>query len=255
MKLAVFSDVHGNLTALETVLADIDRHQPDKVWMLGDLAALGQRPNDCVTVLRERHEADPDHFKVIGGNTDRYLVTNARMSMPPAKDADGFQRLTQQSKIINVALDWAREKLSWENYEFLAKILHKEVGEKVAGYGYVLGYHAIPGNDEFNITDSTPDEAARDSVLDRPLRLGIYGHIHRQVNRDLGRVRLMNPGSVGLSFDNPGYAQYALLTFDNGAVNVQMRNLPYDIDAAIADAAENGHPAPPMLEALMRNGQ
>lgn len=251
MKLAVIADIHGNLTALETVLAEIDNAGDiDLVWVLGDLAAHGPQPAACVTLLRERHEADKDRFKVIGGNTDRYLVRNARMAHKPAEDEAGYNAYLAQFRQEDAMFDWARAALGWANYEFLSKIIGAEVGEAVAGYGYVLGYHAVPGDDEYNITPDTPDEEALDSVLDRPLRLGVYGHIHRQVDRDLGRVRLVNPGSVGLSFEKPGHAQYAVLTFDGGNVAVDLRNPPYNAAAALGVAQAAGHPAPHFLASM-----
>jgi predicted phosphodiesterase len=251
MKLAVIADIHGNLTALETVLNEIDNEgDVDMTWVLGDLAAHGPQPAECVTLLQERHEADKDRFKIIGGNTDRYLVNNARMSRKRAEDEAGYNAYVEQFRQENDMLDWARAALGWANYEFLSKIIGREVGETVEGYGIVLGYHAIPGDDEYNITPDTPDEEALDSVLDRPLRLGVYGHIHRQVDRDLGRVRLVNPGSVGMSFEKAGHAQYMLLTFDEGNLTVEHRNPAYDAAAALAIAKSVGHPHPAFLASV-----
>jgi predicted phosphodiesterase len=254
MRLAVIADIHGNLPALETVLADVDAAGVDKVWVLGDLAAHGGNPAACVEYIRERHSANEDGFQVIGGNTDRYLVTNARSARRPAEDADGYQRYAAQFKVENDVLMWGMAQLGWENYEFLGKLIGKELRLKVDGYGLVMGYHAVPGDDEQNILPDTPDEEALDSVLDRPLRLGLYGHIHRQLDRDLGRVRLVNPGSVGMSFETPGQAQYAILTFEGGAVSVDMRRLPYDVDAAVRALHTAGHPHAAAIEKIYRDG-
>lgn len=244
MKLAVIADIHGNLPALDAVLAAVDAENVDKTWVLGDLAAHGGSPAECVTRIRERQTADEDNFQVIGGNTDRYLVNNSRMAKPAAKDADAYQEQVKQAKIESDMFDWARGELGWENYEFLAKRIGRELRLKVDDYGLVMGYHAVPGNDEYNITPDTPDEEALDSVIDRPLRLGLYGHIHRQVNRDLGRVRLVNPGSVGLSFESHGRAQFALLTAEDGTVDIDLREIDYDTDAATQALHDNNHPHP-----------
>lgn len=270
MKLAVLSDIHGNITALETVLADLDTvADVDAVWVLGDIAAHGPAPAATTDIIRERYEAaraaaeqakangteaDVIPFKVIGGNTDRYLVTNARSARKPAEDADSYADLMRQYHSENSVLTWGAAQLGWANYAFLAKRIGREISEKVDGYGLVMGYHAVPGDDEYNITPDTPDEEALDSVLDRPLRLGIYGHIHRQVNRDLGRVRLVNPGSIGMSFEKPGYAQYAIITFEEGAVDVEFRNLPYDVDAVVALARAADHTDVAWLEKVLREG-
>ena len=253
MRLAVIADIHGNLTALNAVLSHLDTSdQPDQIWVLGDLASHGAQPAECVTVIRERHEANKETFRVIGGNADRYLVTNERMARPAAKDADTYQTILNQFHAESAILDWGRSQLGWENYEFLSKLIGREIWESVEGYGIVLGYHAIPGNDEYNITPDTPDEEALDSVLDRPIKLGLYGHIHRQVDRDLKRVRLVNPGSVGMSFEKPGFAQYALLTFTDGAVSVAHHNIPYDVSAVLALAKDAGHPAVDFLEKALK---
>ena len=86
MKLAVFADIHGNLPALNAVLADMDAAGDfDLIWCLGDLAALGGQPHACLQALLQLREAQGDEaVKIIGGNTDRYLVTGERM---PAKAA------------------------------------------------------------------------------------------------------------------------------------------------------------------------
>lgn len=254
MKLAVIADIHGNYRALETVLAELDGVNADKTWVLGDLAAHGPRPAECVTKIRELHEADKENFLVIGGNTDRYLVRNSRMARKPATDAEAYQQYIEQYEYENETFTWGTAQLGWENYEFLSKILGREVSQNVEGYGIVMGYHAIPGDDEYRIDPDTPDEEALDSVLDRPLRLGVYGHIHRQVNRDLGRVRLVNPGSVGLSFEAPGKAQYAVLTFDGGRVEIDLREVPYDVNAAVADLDAAGHPHPQPIAQMMTEG-
>ncbi len=255
MKLAVLSDIHGNLQALNAVFADLESVNADKTWVLGDLAAHGPHPAACATAIRERHAADKDNFQVIGGNTDRYLVTNARMAKKKAEDEATYQRYAQQIPVENAIFSWGTLKLGWENYAFLSKILGHELSHNVDDYGMVMGYHAIPGDDEYNITAETPAEEALDSVLDRPLRLGIYGHIHVQLERDLGSVKLVNPGSVGLSFDAPGKAQYAVLTFEDGTVRVDQRQIPYDVDAAIADFDETGHPHPDGIVRLYREGR
>ena len=74
MRLAVFGDIHGNLPALEAVMDDISGAGGfDHYWCLGDLAALGGQPSECIQrLLAWRGELGEDKFKIIGGNTDRY---------------------------------------------------------------------------------------------------------------------------------------------------------------------------------------
>ena len=244
MRLAVLSDIHGNLTALEAVLQDMAQvGTVDLTWCLGDLAAFGSRPAECIRRIKALAEADEGKtFKVIGGNTDRYLITDERPKAPMAADEAAFHKARGEWRYLNDALLWTVDQLSFEDYEFLKKIDGHELSKKVDGYGYVIGYHAIPGNDETNLTPETPADEARDFLLDREGRLAIGGHIHRQMDRDLGRWRAINVGSVGMPFDVKGQASWGLFTFEDGQVTVDLRRVPFDVDAAIADLGAAGFP-------------
>ncbi len=256
MRLAVISDLHGNLVALETMLTDLDTAGgADTVWCLGDIAAFGPHPTECIRRLRDlREQYGKNNFKIIGGNTDRYLVTGERYPMPPSKDADALKKLVKSRKVINTILDWNAEQLDFEDYEFLAKILRKELSLKVDGYGWVIGYHAIPGDDEPMLREDTPEEEARDALLDREGRLAIGGHTHIQMDRDLGNWRILNPGSVGSSIPAPGNAQWALLHFADGDVKVDFRSVPFDVSVAIADLDAVGYPVSEFIIKTWRSG-
>ncbi|MEO8612250.1 MAG: metallophosphoesterase family protein [Chloroflexota bacterium] len=244
MRLAVLSDIHGNLIALDAVLADIQASgEVDVTWCLGDIAAFGPRPAECIRRLKALAEADEGKkFKVIGGNTDRYFVTGERPRQEPAKDAESFKKMVAEWETFDAGIHWGLEHLSFEDYEYLSKILGHELSKEVKDYGAVIGYHAIPGDDEARLTPETPAEEANDALLDREGRLGIGGHIHRQFDRDLGAWRIINVGSVGMSANNPGFAEWGLFTFDNDVLTVDFRRVPYDVDALVADFYAVGYP-------------
>ncbi|MGQ9889805.1 MAG: metallophosphoesterase family protein [Aggregatilineales bacterium] len=247
MRLAVFSDIHGNLTALEAALADLDAAGgADRVWVLGDLAAFGPRPSTCIARLRALRETwGQDRFQIIGGNTDRYLVTGERLRTPPAADETAFGKLAQAWQERDTILNWCAGQLTWADYQDLKNLLGRELDLRVPNYGHVIGYHGTPGNDEGFLAPETEAEEAEDALLDREGRLGIGGHIHRQMDRNLGRWRAVNVGSVGLSFDTPGFAQWGLFAFaDDGALTVDLRRVPYDVAQLEADLRAVGHPLP-----------
>ncbi|MBZ0294680.1 MAG: hypothetical protein K8L99_19095, partial [Anaerolineae bacterium] len=182
--------------------------------------------------------------QVIGGNTDRYLVDGTRLKSPAAKDQEAFLKLKDSWQARDTSLNWAVGQISFEDYEQLAKINGRELGLEVEDYGYVIGYHAIPGDDEGFLKPDTAEEEALDALLDREGRLGIGGHIHVQMDRDLGQWHVVNVGSVGMSFDMPGKAQWGLFTFENGDVSIDLRAIDYDVTAMLADMDTVGHPAP-----------
>lgn len=247
MRIAVLSDIHGNLTALRHVLRRFDELGSfDQYWCLGDLAAFGPRAHDCIALIREQVERHGDKvFKVIGGNTDRYLVTGERFKVAPVTEADNLAAFAQAMRQRDRILNWNLDQLNWEDYEFLHKILGAELRLSVPDYGVVCGFHAIPGDDEaMNFLPDKSAEEAQDALLDREGRLALVGHTHQAMDRELNHWRVINPGSVGLSFSQPGYAEFAVLTFENGHCDAQLYAEPYAVDELIADLNAMGHPEP-----------
>ena len=251
MRLAVLADIHGNLRAFEAAWADIAaRGDFDEIWCLGDLAAFGPRPADCVRRVLELREAMGEKkLRVIGGNTDRYLVHGMRPAWTPAaEDAGALRALAPAWTLRDRALNWSVEQLAWEEYDFLRGILGRELSLRAPGYGPVIGYHAIPGDDEsMALRPDSPAEEALDALLDREGRLGIGGHTHLQMDRDLGQWRAVNVGSVGWSFGAPGMAEWGLFTFENGVATVELRRVPWNVNAVLQDFTTVRHPAPELF--------
>lgn len=245
MRLAVFSDVHGNFTALEAVLADLESvGEVDLIWCLGDLAAFGPQPAECVSKVRElKEQYGKEKFKVVGGNTDRYIVTGKRPDVPAAKDAEDLQKHQQNFQQRDDILNWSLAQLSWDDYKFLSKIIGRETRTHVDGYGTIIGFHAIPGDDEAPaLKPDTADEEAADALLDRAGRLAIAGHTHLTMDRTVGNWRVLNPGSAGLSFNDATQAEWLLITVEDGTATTDFRKVAFDVDAAIAQAEAVGYP-------------
>jgi predicted phosphodiesterase len=250
MRLAILSDIHGNLHALEAVLNDLaSMGEIDLFWCLGDYAVFGTRPAECVAKLRElQAQYGEKKFKLIGGNTDRYIITGKRPEIPAAKDADAFAKRASSYQERDDIHNWTLSKLSWEDYEFVAKTLGRELFTRVEDYGEVIGFHAIPGDDEpRSLRPEVPDEEAADALLDRAGRLAIAGHTHTVMDRILGNWRVINPGSIGMSFTDIHFAEWALINFENGEAQVDFRRVPYDMQALIADVSASGYPHPNWL--------
>lgn len=245
MRLAVFADIHGNLPAFKAALADMDSAgEFDLIWCLGDLAAMGGQPHDCIQLLlslREKH--GEEQFKIIGGNTDRYLVTGERMPFSRAKDPEDFAAFRANILSVSAIVAWNLQGITWEDYDLLRKILGKELRQDIAGYGTVIGFHAIPGDDEaISLGPESAEEEAADALLDREGRLALCGHTHLAMDRQIGSWRVVNPGSIGLSFGNPGFAEWGLLEWENGVLNVDLRRVPYDAEQTLRDWDALGYP-------------
>lgn len=247
MRLAIISDIHGNLFALEAAIQDLESvGELDLIWCLGDLAAWGTRPTEAVAKVRElQAKYGEEKFKVIGGNTDRYIIAGQRPMIPPAKNEEGMQKRRANFAMRDDILNWALAQLSWEDYEFLAKTLGRELRKRVDGYGDLIGFHAIPGDDDsIALRPDAPEEEALDALLDREGRLAIGGHTHLVMDRQLGDWRVINPGSIGLSMTDPNFAEWALISFEGSEANIDFRKVPCDFQQMIDEMETVGYPHP-----------
>lgn len=262
MRLVAFSDIHGNQVAFDALRADLERIGGwDQLWVLGDIAAFGGRPAECIRgvkafVDQAESENKKGSVRVIRGNTDRYLINGSRHKVKPAENEEQFEKIRAKIVRDDKALQWGMAQLSFDDYDFLRK-LGGECDFTIPDYGTVIGYHAIPGDDEGDLQPDTSDEEAADALLDREGRLGIGGHVHVQMDRQLttSAWRAINIGSVGMSNDKPGYVEYGVFTFENGDVQVELRAIPYDVDAAVQDVLDSKFPNPDWLINIYRNGQ
>ena len=209
MRVAALYDIHGNLPALEAVLADVDRAGVDRIVIGGDVVP-GPMPRETIACLMDL--GLPTEF--IQGNGDREVVARMR----------GIETGTVPGK-FRAVMDWVAGQLLPEDEQLLdgwAKTLHVGIPE----LGDVLFCHATPRNDTDIFTRLTRDDrvAAVLGALDVPVV--ICGHTHMQFDRTIGRTRVVNAGSVGMPFGEPG-AYWLLLGPD-----IQLRRTVYDLAKA-----------------------
>ncbi len=250
MRIAVLADIHGNLIALDGVLADLKGVGAlDKIWVLGDFAAFGTRPAACVQRIMDLQEAyGKEVCQVIGGNTDRYVVQGVRPKLPLVQDEASYAARQRAFVERDAIFNWTLAQLSYAQYRFVAESIGHELAVDVAGYGHVIGFHAVPGSDEPNsLRPDSPDDEASDALLDREGVLALCAHTHLRMVRRVGGWQVVNAGSVGMSFSQVGRAEWGLLTIEEGTLTVDLREVLFDPAAVVADAEAVGFPAPDFL--------
>ncbi len=235
-RLVALSDVHGNLLALEAVLADVQTlGMPDAIWVLGDLTAFCPWPVETLVRLREL-----PNVAFLQGNTDRYLVTGRRPALrihSPEDWANASVHLAERDANFR----WTVERLSYTDYEFL-RTLPLQLEMDIPGYGRVVAVHATPTDDEAVIFPDMSDDQIRPHLSGLDARLLLYGHTHRPLDRTVDGVRLVNDGSVGLPMDGDPRAAYALLEFEGDQCTVAIRRVAYDVEVVIAELERVEHP-------------
>ncbi len=244
MRVAAIYDVHGNLPALEAVLEDIRHSKVDAIVVGGDVLP-GPMPRETLGYLLNLNL--PVHC--IQGNGDREVLARMR-----GGDAS---TLPEQAK---EAVRWNAQQLTPE-YEQLLASWPRELRMRIRGLGDVLFCHATPRNDTEIFTRLTSEDRLSQVFASANASLVVCGHTHMQFDRMIGSVRVLNAGSVGMPFGNPG-AYWLLL-----GPEIQLRHTRYDLAKAAERIRSTDYPqaqefaaqnvlAPPseekMLEAFAR---
>ena len=222
MRVALIADIHGNLVSLEAVLADIDRRGADAVVCLGDVAATGPQP--VAAVERVAAIGCP----VVMGNTDEWLI----QPRDEAIEDDDTRR------IVEIDL-WAHEQLTAGQRDLLRGY------QPLVTLDGLLAYHGSPRSNTEVLLPTTPDAelTAMLSGHREPVLAG--GHTHLPMLRRHHGSLVINPGSVGMPFEqvdggfrNPPWAEYAIV--DDG--QVEFRRVPVDVGVVTAAALASGMP-------------
>jgi putative phosphoesterase len=212
MRIAIVSDIHGNLTALEAVLADLKTVAPDVILHGGDLAHGGARPAEVVDRIRELG------WPGVCGNTDEMLWAPETLREFAGKSPARFQRMFEMiGEIGTTAREWlGEERIAW------MKTIPRE-----QRCGAVALVHASPGD-----LWRAPSPDAVDSHLlgvygSLSAPVAVYGHIHQPYVREMGGLTVANTGSVSSSYDGDTRASYLVVEDGRAAI----RRVEYDVEA------------------------
>jgi putative phosphoesterase len=222
VRVAALYDIHGNLPALEAVLADVDAAGVDDIVCGGDIVA-GPLPSECLALLRDRGA------RFIKGNADRLVVD-------PSGDTDRFAHERLRPQELDEVAGWPAN-----------------VTVEIERLGRVLFCHGTPRSDEEILSAGTPEDVAAEAVVGLSADVVVCGHTHQQYDRNVGGVRLVNAGSVGLPYEGRAGAYWALLGPD-----VELRRTEYDVASAVEVLEATGFPrlrqfmVPSLLEPISR---
>jgi putative phosphoesterase len=234
VRLAIISDIHGNLTALEAVMADLRETAPDLIFHGGDLAAGGARPAEIIDRIRGLG------WQGVLGNTDEMLYRPESLTEFAARSP----HLRPLFDVIEGQATFTREALGDERMAWLRSL------PMAQNAGSVALIHASPES-----LWIAPGAKATDDELDSAYRqlaspISIYAHIHHPYIRRIADRIIANTGSVSLSYDGDWRASYMLIDEDSPAI----QRVEYDIDAEANALASSRLPHADWVARTLRTG-
>lgn len=241
MKIAIISDIHGNLEALDAVLKDIKERKCDKIFCLGDLAMAGPEPS--ITVNRVRNLLKNDNFLLIQGNTDQKLGTYC----------EHFEKVLEENVPVMASAYRADLKnLTTDDKEFLANLPENLIVEE-NGVKIML-CHGSPRKNDENITGDLPVEKVEEIIANTEADVILCGHTHVPCGfaTNTGKT-VVNAGSVGRPFAENPKACYAIINIaENGDYEIEHRLIKYDIETAAKKLEKRGFDGCEKLAGMLR---
>jgi predicted phosphodiesterase len=243
-RVAVLSDVHGNLVALEATLAAIRAETPDAILVAGDLVLNGPDPAGSVEALRAMQA---DGARIVSGNTD-IAVADFDFGAAFPWYQDGVP------EAVRIAAEWAHDALSDEQLDWL-RGLPSERRLRIDDDALLLVVHASPGSQTRGFDQALDANVIFERAAETDARVICVGHTHVPEVRDLGWKVIVNDGSAGYVFDGDPTASWALVTIEGGEVAADIRRTPFDALAVANAISARGLPGDVYRAATVRTGK
>jgi predicted phosphodiesterase len=242
-KVAVLSDVHGNLEALTAVRAAIKKERPDAVVIAGDHVFQGPDPAGVVDALREMEATGAT---IVQGNTD--------VAVADFDYAAAFPWMTDGvPEAFRAAAEWAHDQLGDDRIAWLRRLPAER--RLMLEDTMLLACHASPGSQTQGFDSQLDPSVVLERVSRTDARLICCGHTHLPEIRDLGWKLIVNDGSVCLVFDGDPTASWAVVQIDGSEITAEIRRAEFDTMAVANAISARGLAGDVYRAATVRTGK
>jgi predicted phosphodiesterase len=217
MQIAVLADIHGNLPALEAVAADLERLNPDLIFVAGDFQNRGPNPREVTQFVAE------SGWTLLRGNHEDYVI-----------------RQSQKSGDLNVTdpYNWLPARWTADlTSDFVESIKRLPIATTLLGPDNlsIVVAHGSPRSNNEGFFPTTTEAKAREMIGNDPPGLLCVGHSHLPFVRQVNSTLLVNVGAVGFPFDGDRRASFGLITWDRDRWTVEIRRVEYAIERVLEE--------------------
>lgn len=234
MRVAVIADIHGNLTALDAILADLAGAGVDRVVCLGDVAAIGPQPHEVIGRLRDLG------CPVVLGNTDAAFVRPVRAMRPVSIDEEGRRYAEIE--------EWGATQITLEDRAYL-RTFQPTLNLRLGDEETLLCFHGSPRRNTDSIVTATPDIVLDQMLAGYSATVLAGGHTHAPFIRRYRQALFLNPGSVGLPHEatengiwHPPWAEYGIVERRTGCLGIELRRVHINADLIVRAIQRSGMP-------------
>ena len=225
MRIALIGDVHANMAALDTVMADIDRRGTDIVINTGDYTGYGPFPDETVKYLMKTESVG------VIGNYDKKVLKAGRKQ----EEWKGRKREEKRKSFL-----WALKHLGPESLEYLSSLPERK-RFRICGKTVLLT-HGSPERMDEHLGPDTPKKRLEELTYSADADIVIVGHSHKPFARKVKGIWFINPGSVGRPDDGDPRASYAILNIKAGYFRIDHYRVKYDVERTVEAIGEKGLP-------------
>jgi predicted phosphodiesterase len=217
MQIAVLADIHGNLPALEAVAADLERLNPDLVFVAGDFQNRGPNPREVTQFVAE------SGWTLLRGNHEDYVI----------RQSQKFGDLNVTDPYNWLPARWTADLTS----DFVESIKQLPIATTLVGPDNVsiVVAHGSPRSNNEGFFPTTTEAKAREMIGKDPPGLLCVGHSHLPFVRQVNSTLLVNVGAVGFPFDGDRRASFGLITWDRDRWTVEIRRVEYAIEKVLEE--------------------
>lgn len=227
MKIAIFSDIHGNIFSFEPMYHQIKKEQCDLHLFLGDICGYYYHQNEVIDILKTI-----PNLQALAGNHDLMFL----------KSLDNEKAMTDYSQTYGRSFEFLKQNITPSNLDFLR---HLGSDFQFPRLG-VAAFHGSPWNP---VSQYIYPDSAMERFDELPYKIVFLGHTHYPMDIQRQSIRIVNPGSAGQPRDG-GWPSYAI--YNTETHQVAIHRVPYDVDAQIADILGREDANSYLIEVLMR---